>query len=101
MIREISELEIGCRLGFTRLNILAYADDIAIIGDTQEALEILYHKLSNHLKKLKLIMNTSKPKCMIFESSRFGSDIRENENLECISAYKYLGHMVERNLDDV
>ena len=39
MIREISELEIGCSLRFTRLNILAYADDIidiVIIGDTQE-----------------------------------------------------------------
>ena len=35
MIREISELEIGCRLGFTRLNILAYTDDLVIIGDTQ------------------------------------------------------------------
>ena len=105
MIREISKLEIGCRLGFTRLNILAYADDIVIIGDTQEALEILYHNLSNHLKKLKLIMNASKSKYMIFDSSRFGSDIREidviNDNLECVSAYKYLGHMVERNLDDV
>ena len=72
MICEISELEIGCRLGFTRLSILVYADDIVITGDTQEALDILYHNLSNHLKKLKLIMNTSKSKCVIFDSSRFG-----------------------------
>ena len=105
IISEISELEIGCRLGFTRINILAYADDIVILGDTKEALEILYYKLSNHLNKLKLIMNTSKSKCMIFDSSRFEMDVSEinlhNDNLECVSVYKYLGHMVERNLDDV
>ena len=53
MICEISELEIGCKLGFTRLIILAHADDIVIIGYTQEALEILYHNLSSHLKKTK------------------------------------------------
>ena len=50
-------------------------------------------------------MNTSKSKCVIFDSSRFGSDINKinliNDNLECVSACKYLGHMVERNLDDV
>ena len=105
MIQDISELEVGCKLGLARLNILAYADDIVIIGDTQEALEVLYHRLTNHLKKLKLTMNTSKSKCMIFDSSRFGSDIEEinvnNDHLECVSVYKYLGHMVERNLDDV
>ena len=42
---------------------------------------------------------------MIFDSSRFGSDIEvlnvNNDNLECVSVFKYLGHMVERNLDDV
>ena len=62
MICEISEFEIGCKLRLIRLSILAYADDIVITGDTQGALEILYHNLSNHLKKLKLIMNTSKTK---------------------------------------
>ena len=105
MIHDISEIEMGCKLGLVRLNILAYADDIVIIGDTQEALEALYSKLSNHLENLKLIMNTSKSKCMIFETSRYGSDIREirlmNDILECVSVYKYLGHLIERNLSDV
>ena len=105
MIHDISEIETGCKLGLVRLNILAYADDIVIIGDTQEALEILYCKLSIHLKNLKLLMNTSKSKCMIFDTSRFGSDVLEmklmNDTLECVSEYKYLGHVVERNLNDV
>ena len=105
MIHEISNLEIGCKMGFTRLNILAYADDIVIIGDSKEVLEILYDKLSQHLKRLRLIMNVNKSKCMIFDSSRFGTDKSEirliNDNVECVNTYKYLGHMIERNLDDV
>ena len=50
-------------------------------------------------------MNVSKTQCMIFDSSRFGSDIHEivlhNTVLKCVTEYKYLGHMLERNLLDV
>ena len=102
VISAVSEMEIGCRLGFTRINILAYADDIVLIADTNENLDRLYTTLVDNLERLKLIVNRSKTKCMIFDRSRFGNNIEDitlrNDTLACVNEYKYLGHEIERNL---
>ena len=41
-VEALGELEVGCRLGYTRLNILAYADDVILVADSKESLEGLY-----------------------------------------------------------
>ena len=104
VIKEIGNLEMGCRLGFLRINILAYADDIVIIGDTLHTLQKIYCKLVHNLDNLKLILNKNKTKCIIFDSSRYGNNVKEitlgNDTLECVTEYKYLGHIIQRNLED-
>ena len=35
MICDISEMGVGCKLGFNRLNILAYVDDIVILSNSK------------------------------------------------------------------
>ena len=86
------------------MNILVYADDIVIIGNTRDVLEKIYCKLVESLEKLKLIVNRSKSKCIVFDNSRYGNDIKEmklgDDILECVTEYKYLGHIVQRNLED-
>ena len=104
VIGDISNMNVGCKLGLIRMNILVYADDIVILSDTQKNLELIYQRLSNHIAGLKLNMNKGKTKCMIFEKSRFGSQINElilgEDTLENVEEYKYLGHIVQRNLKD-
>ena len=104
MISDISAMDVGCKLGFMRINILAYADDIVLIADTRENLEQIYVHFALCVDELKLVMNRNKSKCMIFENSRYGNRIQElelgNDILENVTEYKYLGHIVERNLRD-
>ena len=104
VLSDISDLEIGCKLGFVQLNILAYADDIVIVADTKENLERIYLLFVDKIRALKLKINTTKSKCMVFETSRFGSGLQEirlgDDTLQNVTKYKYLGHMIQRNLID-
>ena len=66
VITEIGDMETGCIMGLFRLNIMAYADDLVIIGSSRGSLERLYLKLVEMLESLKLNINQRKTKCMIF-----------------------------------
>lgn len=104
LVTEISSMEVGCRLGFTRMNILSYADDMVLLADSIENLSLLYSNFVEKVKNLELKINTEKSKCMIFENSRFGLNVEEMElgedTLENVAEYKYLGHVIQRNLND-
>ena len=53
-----------------RMNILAYADDMVLVADSKDSLELLYSRLQDRINVLKLMINKSKSKCMIFERPR-------------------------------
>ena len=42
IIRDISNLKVGCMLGITRINVLAYADDLVLIACSRFEMDILY-----------------------------------------------------------
>lgn len=87
-----------------RLNIIAYADDLVILADTVEHLEYLYGILDEGIRNLKLLMNKTKSKCMIFQKTNSKDPVKEirlgNDAFEVISDYKYLGHVVNKQLLD-
>ena len=104
VLREITAMEVGCKLGILRVNILAYADDFVILADTKEHLDVLYEILERKLRLLHLIINKNKSKCIVFKKG-----IRSGENLEMdiggdsfevVSQIKYLGHVLQNNLHD-
>ena len=105
ILKEITEMNVGCKLGPVRINILAYADDLVLISDTRKHLEEINLRLLEYIEHLNLLMNKDKSKCLIFENSRYGVQIEElklgNDILENVNDYKYLGHVIERNLKDV
>ena len=105
LIEKISLVNSGCRLGFVRMNILAYADDLVLISDSKDSLEILYKILDMEIRKLKLIINKNKSKCMIFERPAKRDQRKDlqlgNDTLEVVENYKYLGHNVNSQLLDI
>lgn len=104
VIQRLSEQSVGCQLGFLRINVIAYADDIVILADTQEHLEYLYNILEDDINKLKLSMNKTKSKCIIFRKTIGNNPVREirlkEDNFEVVTKYKYLGHFVHECLTD-
>ena len=45
VINEISSMDEGCCIGISKVNILAYADDIALVATSVEDMDVLYDEL--------------------------------------------------------
>ena len=101
---EISTNEIGCRLGFLQINILAYADDLVLVDENENNLETLYGILNEKMRHLQLAINKVKSKAIIFSQS-YGQDETDeleigDDQFEVVSHYKYLGHILQPNMQD-
>ena len=94
---------VGCSLGILRINVLAYADDIVLLGNSIKQLEILYRILKMGMEKCKLCINMTKTKCMVFDKNRCntqGDIMLHGDKFEIVTEYKYLGHIIQSNLSD-
>ena len=104
MISHISSQEVGCRLGFLRMNIIAYADDLVILADSAENLNYLYQILKMNITDLGLLLNENKSVCMVFKSNKC-VNVREidlgGDILQVMQEHKYLGHNISNKLSDV
>ena len=94
----------GCNIGISKINILAYADDIALVANSVKQMSLLYNKLKCRLQGLGLQLNKGKTKCLLFGSSGKQdypkSVVLAEDKLEVVFTYKYLGHFIERTLRD-
>ena len=103
LLSTVSEMKIGCRLGITMSNIIAYADDIVLLAPSATALQLLIDKCVNEASKLQLAFNENKSKCMVFKSN---SRVKVLSNryllngsyVEIVKSFKYLGYFIQDNL---
>ena len=77
------------------MSILMYADDIVLMADSEEKLQSMLDVLNNWCKRWRVVINTSKSKCMHFRKGRsrktqFTFRVGDSE-LELVDKYKYLG----------
>ena len=104
VINDISHMDEGCSIGISKINILAYADDIALVANSVKQVSLLYNRLKCRLQGLGLQLNKGKTKCLLFGSSGKQdypkSVVLAEDELEVVSTYKYLGHFIERTLRD-
>ena len=103
IIEEIASLDIGCMLGITRINVLVYADDIVLMVASLEEMGALYQRLCNYTKSHELTINKLKTKCMIFGTTKKtilenGNVKLENDEIEVVKTYKYLGHVIQGDM---
>jgi len=76
---ELQKLKLGYYIGKTCVDVLAYADDILLIGKTKIDLQLLLAKLSSLGAELEIKFNADKSHFMIF--NRF-CQLTANEKLE-------------------
>ena len=57
MINDISLMDVGCKLGILRIDILTYADDIVISLNFSENIDKVYTKFEASIVDLKLKIN--------------------------------------------
>ena len=90
-------------MGILRINVIAYAEDIVLLAESTSTLLRLYGELADGLSALELNMKKMKSKRIIFQKSRAQSvaNIKLGEDiLEVVPDYKYLGHMIDKELLD-
>ena len=95
LVQEINALDLGIQMGTVNISILMFADDKVLISNTEENLQVLLDPLHNWCKKWRVLINTSKSKCVHFRQgnaavSKFSFKIGDNI-LETVEKYKYLG----------
>ena len=101
IINNISSLQVGCRLGLSRINIILYADDVVLLTNDPYDANFIYLKFKLHIERLNLKINENKSKCLIFRLiKRVPSNILNVLSLEAVDEYLYLGHLLKYDLDD-
>uniref|UniRef100_A0A8D9DWW4 Craniofacial development protein 2 n=1 Tax=Cacopsylla melanoneura TaxID=428564 RepID=A0A8D9DWW4_9HEMI len=97
-IRKVTETNEGITMGQI-INILAYADDIILIAETEDGLKTLARTLVDEATPFGLEINVGKTKYMYFtrEERRRKEDLDMGEDkFERVDSFKYLGS----NLDE-
>ena len=87
---KIENVRVGC---------LLYADDVVIMSDTETGLQTSLDKIAAFCNKWSLSVNTNKTKVIVFNKrdlDKFKFTI-ENELLEIVKSYKYLGIIVSQS----
>ncbi|WP_346303773.1 reverse transcriptase family protein [Pantoea sp. Morm] len=90
---------------YTRMvQILAYADDIAIVGRTRASMEEAFLEIEREAKKMGLKVNTSKTKVMSIGKENYGAHQQQvtlgNHTFGVVSAFQYLGCTISRRLEE-
>jgi hypothetical protein len=87
----------GIKIGDEQLNILAYADDVALIGKNEMEIRKLSVEMENIARKFGLQINQEKTKYVIVErknslqKKKIGHLKIKNYKFERVASFKYLG----------
>ena len=76
IITEILSTDVGCTLGGSRCNILAYADGLVLLTATPADMDFLYNKLCLNFKEYGLELNRTKTKCMMVGNRASQNDVQ-------------------------
>jgi len=97
VIQSIKIVPSGIKIGKEKLNVLTYADDIALIGKNEIEIRKLFLEMENTARKLGLQINQEKTKYMIVErknslkKNKIGHLKIKNYKFERVENFKYLG----------
>jgi len=103
VIQSIKMVPSGIKIDKEQLNVLVYADDIALSGKNKIEIRKFFVEMENIAKKFGLLINQSKTKCMIVErknnlkKNKIGHLKIKNYKFERVENFKYLGVMLNED----
>lgn len=97
--KKMKKLKLGYwKMKETQLTELMFADDMAILADSEENLQFNLDILNKELNKINMKINVDKTKSMIISSGNKVHSIQINgQEIEQVDSYKYLGSIIESN----
>src|SRR6218665_2940801 len=102
ILDKIRDKEGGMKIGGTRINNLAFADDIDLIEEDAQRLAETTRALNEEGKRYGLNMNFKKTKTMVFgEKEPAGKLLIDGRHLENVEQFTYLGSNMTYDLDNM
>ena len=109
LIKKISSMKYGCRLGIHSANVIVYADDMVLLAPSATGLRLLLNEAYKEAYKLNLEFNHDKSKYLIFNLNDNKRTVKipmkiNNKPLEQVQSFKYLGYVLTNklcNVDDI
>ncbi len=103
LIGALKSTGLGVNMRDTVISILAYADDLVLLAESENDLQQLLNVLFDWCQKWRLSINIDKTKIMHFrpverEKTDFDFTI-DGVTLDIVCQYKYLGILLEEHLD--
>jgi hypothetical protein len=108
LIKSVANTNVGCNVGGMMINILCFADDMVLIAPSWRGMQYLITLLYNKALDISMTFNTRKTVCMIFNpyckhkivDTSFPKFCIGSIQLEYVAQCKYLGHIIDNNLND-
>jgi hypothetical protein len=99
MINEAMENVNGISFNGSNITNLRYADDAALVADTEKKLQKMMDKLNNTCKNYGMDINVKKTKVMVISNERKEkcAVTLDDKILEQVSTYKYLGSWIKED----
>ena len=107
VLEKIVDSNMGCKIGIFMSNVIAYADDIVLLAPSafclQKLINILYFELIN----IKLKVNLSKTKCMLFSASKIKTYFNttclriDDQQIEYVISIRYLGMLIQNDMRNI
>ena len=101
LIKQINSTNTGIQWGSARVNCLLYADDIVILTKSPKKMQKCLDIVTQYGKRWRCTYNIPKSKVVIHgRRPAAPRDMRlDGHVLETVTAYKYLGLEVQRNMN--
>ena len=100
---DLEETGLGIDIDGVNVSTLLYADDLALVAETEDNLQRLLDILSNWCNKNKMQANLDKTKVVNFRNKSTSKTERRflfnNQSIEIASSYKYLGLVLDELLN--
>ena len=111
LLHRVRSLRVGCRIGNSWTNVLAYADDIVLLSPSRAGLQKLVEECELSALSKDIKFNVKKTVCMAFKPQPPSTGthlidskppvITLNGNaLTWVQNFKYLGHIIDFDLSD-
>ena len=102
IINKLKLIPAGIKIKEERINIMAYVDDIILIGESELEIRQLIIELEENARKIGLKINQEKTKYMILGTAKITGDKRgeikvSKYTFEKVENFKYLGVIINEN----
>ena len=102
---RLNNLKIGCSIDDLFINHLMYADDLVLISPSTRGLSRLIEECQKYGLEFDILFNSNKSAVMFFKpdflkNTNFPNFKINNENIDIVSNYTYLGHIICNDSSD-